>query len=140
MESGFALPRRPARAHEKAVDRSLHAKFSSKDYGAAFLSCLIGIFNEHGFDFETPDSVKQEARDYVGENDVLGQFLDEFFEETGDYSDCVKLSDIWSQLRAARENSERMGIRQSQQLSQKNKGFDITQVRAGMVLRKFKVN
>jgi phage/plasmid-associated DNA primase len=131
----------PIRAHEKAVDISLQAKFSSKDNGVTFMGFLIKIFNEYGlFEFETPHSVKQEEREYLGENDVLGQFMDEFFEEIGEYSDCIKLNDIWSQIRSTREYSDQIGIRCSQALSQKlkNKGYTLSRVRVGIVLRYFK--
>jgi hypothetical protein len=59
------------RAHEKVVDRSLQAKFSSKEYGVAFMGYLIKIYNEYGFDFETPGSVKHEALEYLGENVIV---------------------------------------------------------------------
>jgi hypothetical protein len=84
--------------------------------------------------------VKQEAQDYLGENDVLGQFMDEFFEETSEYSDCVKLNDLWSQTRSSREYSDLIGIRCSQALRKKlkNKGYTLSRLRIGNVLRYFK--
>lgn len=137
----FKFVDNPTRPHEKAVDRSLQNKFSSSSYGAAFLGALIKIHIEYGFEFETPESVKQEAKEYLGENDVLGQFLQEYFEETSEYSDYVKLRDIWGQLRSARDYNDQMGINQSQQLSEKlkNKGLIVTKAKGVSVLRYYKV-
>eukprot|EP00873_Tetraselmis_striata_P020412 jgi/Tetstr1/440676/TSEL_028985.t1 len=130
----------PSLPHEKKVDRSLQNKFSAKEYVAAFLGSLSNIYNEYGFDFPTPDSVKQEAKDDLGENALIGQFLQEYFEETSEYSDYVKLSDIWGQLRPARDYSEQMDLMQSQQLSQKlrNKGLVISKAKGVTVLRNYK--
>eukprot|EP00873_Tetraselmis_striata_P027955 jgi/Tetstr1/448219/TSEL_035507.t1 len=130
----------PSLPHERPVDRSLQHKFSSKEFGASFLGSLINIYNEHGFDFPIPESVIQEAKDFLGENDLIGQFLQEFYEETSEYSDYVKLNDIWTQFRHCRDFSDQMDIRQSQQLSQKlrNKGFTLSRTRDGVVLRNFK--
>eukprot|EP00873_Tetraselmis_striata_P039780 jgi/Tetstr1/460044/TSEL_005364.t1 len=131
----------PSLPHEKQVDRSLQKKFSSKVFGAAFLSSLIKIFNDTGFAFDPPESVKQEARDFLGENDLVGQFLNVFYEETGEYSDFVTLSDIWGQLRSARDFSDQMvDVKQSRQLCQKlrNKGLAISKAKGVTVLRNYK--
>eukprot|EP00873_Tetraselmis_striata_P021731 jgi/Tetstr1/441995/TSEL_003145.t1 len=131
----------PSLPHEKQVDRSLQKKFSSKVFGAAFLSSLIKIYNETGFAFDPPESVRQEARDFLGENDLVGQFLNEFYEETGEYSDFVTLSDIWGKLRSARDFSDQMvDVKQSRQLCQKlrNKGLAISKAKGVTVLRNYK--
>jgi putative DNA primase/helicase len=56
-------------------DDTLPGKFDSKAYGACFISWLIEIYLQHGFASETPKCVKLASTEYIGENDVLGQFL-----------------------------------------------------------------
>eukprot|EP00873_Tetraselmis_striata_P009643 jgi/Tetstr1/429907/TSEL_019772.t1 len=130
----------PTLAHEKLVGRTLQSKFSSKEYGAAFLGALIIIHNEHGFDFETPASVKQEAREYLGENDVLGQFVAKYYEESNEYSDHIKLTEMWEVLRSDQGMYTALEMRYPRQLSEKlkMKGFTVKPLGGSAHLRYFK--
>ena len=62
-------------ANEKKLDDSLHTKFARKDYGARLLKHFIDLFAENGLDFQTPQCVKLASFDYIGENDVVGDFM-----------------------------------------------------------------
>ena len=135
----FKFEDNPKLAHEKKKDESLHEKFKSKEYGACFLGMMIKRFNEVGSNFETPEKVKVAAKEYIGENDVLGQFMKERFEQTSEYGDKVKLSQVWSILKKDRDYFDQLGLKQSRDLCQKlrNKGYTLTTVAGSACLRYF---
>jgi phage/plasmid-associated DNA primase len=117
----------PTSANHIKRDDSLPGKFDSKVYGACFLSWLIEIHLQHGFSFQTPECVKLASTEYIGENDVLGQFLSEEYDVTNVNNDKVPLSDVWDALRQSRSYFNQMDLRMSRELSQKlkNKGFRV---------------
>jgi putative DNA primase/helicase len=91
--------------HKKAVhnptnpnhikrDVSLPSKFDTEAYGACFLSWLIEIYLQHGFVFQAPECVKLASTEYIGENDVLGQFLSDEYDITNVDTDKIPLSDV----------------------------------------------
>ena len=71
---------------------------------------------------------------------MIGQFLSDHFVQTLDYSDKVKLTEIWSMLRSTRAYFDQLGFKQSRQLSEKlrNKGLTLSKVGGSMCLRYFK--
>jgi P4 family phage/plasmid primase-like protien len=121
-------------------DDSLPGKFDSKAYGACFLAWLIEIYLRHGFAFETPECVKLASTEYIGENDVLGQFLSDEYDITNVDTDKVPLSDVWDALRESRTYFNQMDLRMSRELSQKlkNKGFRVGLIRGKTYVRGIK--
>jgi phage/plasmid-associated DNA primase len=108
--------------NERLIDTSLPGKFKDKAYGACFLGYLIDRFHDHGFNFTVPESVMLASKEYIGENDVVGQFLNQFYTKTGAGDDKIKLKDIWETLRhEGRSYYDQMGITATAQLSQKLK-------------------
>jgi phage/plasmid-associated DNA primase len=109
--------------HSKRDD-SLPGNFSRKVYGACFLAWLIEIYLQHGVAFQLPECVKLAFKEYIEENDVLGQFLTDEYDVTNVDRDKIPLSDVWDALR-------QMDLRMLRELSQKhkNKGFRIGLIR-----------
>jgi putative DNA primase/helicase len=110
----------PRRPNEKQIDKTLQKKFQSKEYGACFLKMLIDRFLTHGFNFEIPDKVQQDAKSYLGDNDVLGPFMESLYEETDNEDDYVYLKDIWNEFRI-HPISGQLKFERSQDLSGKLK-------------------
>jgi P4 family phage/plasmid primase-like protien len=120
----FKFVESPKQAHEKQIDTGLHEKFSSKEYGACFLaSLIINMYNEHGFNFQAPPEVKAAAKEFIAENDYIGQFIDENFERTENPDDKVMLKDIWD---AHSGFLKQLGVRTSAILSQKLRAKGLT--------------
>jgi putative DNA primase/helicase len=112
--------------NERLIDTSLAGKFKDKAYGGFFLGYLIDRFHEHGFNFTVPESGMLASKEYIGENDVVGQLLNQFYTKTGAGDDKIKLKDIWETLRhEGRSYYDQMGITATAQLSQKLKQKDI---------------
>jgi P4 family phage/plasmid primase-like protien len=129
---------KPVMEHHRLIDPDLQAKFSSQKYGAAFLALLIRTFNEDGFNFPIPASVTREATDYLGENDVLGEFMNANFEEA--IGQAVPLKVVWDTLRMDHGYSQQLHIKASQVLSQKlkNKGYDLVRKERGIMVMNLK--
>jgi phage/plasmid-associated DNA primase len=85
----------PTMEFHRPIDTTVQAKFCSKMYGAAFLAYLIRTFNEHGFAFETPTSVRDDAKNYVGDDNILGEFMETYFEVASD-GNFVSLKEVWN--------------------------------------------
>ena len=131
----FSFVTSPKRLYEKLRNENLQERFSSQLYGAAFLSTLIVIFNETGFDFETPDQVKQDSAEYILENDKLGEFMITHFEETDNYSDKIRISDVWTTFT---ENGYSLkGINTSSDISKRlrKKNYTVTTEHGKAVVR-----
>ena len=65
--------------------------------------------------------MKNEAADYLGENDAIGEFLESYFVKTGNRSDKVPLREMFNILRSDSALSRQLGFTISRQLSQKLK-------------------
>ena len=130
----------PSRTFERQKDKSLHEKFSNQAYGAAFLSALIDTFNVHGFKFDTPEQIKQEAKDYLGTNDIIGQFMQKYYEETKNYSDFVTVPNMWSTLKQDKNYFDQMSMKKSSELTEKlkMKNWTVSRLSTGMVVRNCK--
>jgi phage/plasmid-associated DNA primase len=125
----------PTMEFHRPIDTTMQAKFCSKMHGAAFLAYLIRTFNEHGFAFETPTSVISDAKSYVGDNNILGEFMKTYFKVASE-GNFFSLKEVWNVLRVERSYFEQLQIKHSQQLSQKliNMGYDMDRKMKGMVL------
>jgi P4 family phage/plasmid primase-like protien len=125
----------PTALGHRRIDTTLQAKFCSKKYGAAFLAYLIRTFNEYGFAFETPASVRNDAKSYVRDNNLLEEFMKTFFEAAPE-GNFIPLKEVWNILREERCYFEQLQIKHSQQLSQKlrNMGYEMDRKFKGMVL------
>jgi hypothetical protein len=122
----------PVGPYQIHLDNTLLKKLYSKAYGACFLGQLIEIFQQHGHDFETPESVLLASKDYIDKNQVLNQFLAEAYDRTGDNRDKVPLKHIWELLTSSpmRAYYDQLGMKMSRELGKKMKRmeFEVTKV------------
>jgi phage/plasmid-associated DNA primase len=130
----------PQLAHEIQIDNTLHGKFDSEEYGAAWLAYLIETFNEFGFQFPTPEEVDISTNDYIHEHDLVGQFITDNYEVTNNFEDKVYLRDIWTEWNSDSQYRQ-AGLRQSRDLSQKlrNKGLTLKTLHGLAVVRYLKI-
>jgi P4 family phage/plasmid primase-like protien len=118
---GMCFVDNPTLPNERQIDKTLNSFLKTKKAGASFLSILIKYFNDFGQVFEVPQSVKNEAKDYIGDNDVLVNFMEKYFEKTGDQSDTILLEDVWMTLTQDPTYKADMNIKRSRDLNQKMK-------------------
>ena len=107
-------------ANHRKLDKSLQASFNTAEYGAAFLGYLIDTFNERQFEFETPKSITDASLDYIKQNNVLVEFIEEAFEITNDPNDMVFLIDAY-ELCKSLNYAAMLGVKSSGALSQRMK-------------------
>jgi phage/plasmid-associated DNA primase len=67
----------PTEPHHLPIDKTLRDYVSTKEVGAQMMLMLIDRYNRHGVAFSTPEPILQFAKDFLAENDVLQDFLDE---------------------------------------------------------------
>jgi P4 family phage/plasmid primase-like protien len=90
----------PTEPHHLPIDKTLRDYVSSKEVGAQMMLMLIERFNRFGFVFSTPESILKVARDFLAENDMLQEFLDDniIFTDPPPGS-RVSLMDVFSNLK-----------------------------------------
>jgi hypothetical protein len=103
--------RESIRSQPNQDGKNIQSKFSSKAYGDYFLGLLIKVFEEHGHDFETPESVMLVSKENIEENKLLSEFIDDAFERTGDNNDRVSLVKMWELLVSMREYYDHLGMK-----------------------------
>ena len=111
----------PKLPNERKIDETLNEFLSSKKAGAAFLSILIEYYKEYEQSFPVPECVKNDAKDYIGDNDVILHFMDKYFVKTGVESDIVYLEELWLTLTQDPTYKADMGVSRSRDLNQKLK-------------------
>ncbi len=55
---------------------------------------FIDLFTETGFNFETSQCVRLASSEYIGENDVVGDFMNQYYISTCSQTDKVPLKDV----------------------------------------------
>jgi len=85
------------------------------------MKILIYFFETYGNNFSVPECVKNEAKDYIGDNNIIKEFMEANYENTTDENDTILLHDVWADYRVNRTYFDQFPLRQSQQLSQKLK-------------------
>jgi len=120
----------PVGPNQIKMDKALQLKFSSKAYGACFLGFLIEVFGERGHDFETPESAMLASKEYIEENKLLSQFIDEAYERTGNHMDRIPIKHTWDIIVTMREYYDQLRMNASHQLAGRLRlmEFDITKV------------
>ena len=93
----------------------MNSFLASKKAGAAFLSILIEYYKEYEQSFPVPECVKNDAKDYIGDNDVILHFMDTYFVKTGVESDIVYLEDLWLTLTQDPTYKADMGVSRSRE-------------------------
>ena len=77
------------------------------------MASLIQIFDRDGFNFQPPEEVKLAAKEFLGENDIVSQFMTATYEITTNPKDTVKFTDVWKDFKTCREFFDQLGIKQS---------------------------
>jgi len=118
---GMCFVENPKLPNERKIDETLNEFLSSKKAGAAFLSILIEYYKEYEQSFPVPECVKNDAKDYIGDNDVILHFMDKYFVKTGVESDIIYLEELWLTLTQDPTYKADMGVSRSRDLNQKLK-------------------
>jgi P4 family phage/plasmid primase-like protien len=115
----------PTEPHHLPIDKTLRDYVSSKEVGAQMMLMLIERFNRSGFVFSTPEPILQIAKDFLAENDVLQEFLDDsitFVDSS--LGTKVALMDIFTKLKRGKY-ADLVYVPRPQDLAQmlRNKGI-----------------
>ena len=111
----------PKLPNEGKIDETLNAFLSSKKASATFLSIFIEYYKEYEQSFPVPECVKNEAKDYIGDNNVILHFMDTYFLKIGVESDIIYLEDLWLALTQDPTYKANMDVTRSRDLNQKLK-------------------
>eukprot|EP00873_Tetraselmis_striata_P034700 jgi/Tetstr1/454964/TSEL_041825.t1 len=127
LEFPFRYVDAPAATNEKQIDYSLRDRFGAKNYGAQFMAMCIDRFNEAGLQFPVPETCKQLAQTFLGENDVFGAFMREYFEVTSERKERLKPNEILQLLKGNNTYQDQLQITRLQDLCSclRNKGYHI---------------
>lgn len=131
LEFPFKYTDEPSGPKEKKKDNELRVRFGTKRYGAQFMAMCIDRFNETGLNFPVPEPCQQLAKTFLGENDVFGAFMEEYYEVTSVPSERVRPNDILEFLKANRTYQDQLRINRIQDLCSRlrNKGYQLLQTR-----------
>lgn len=131
LEFPFKYTDEPSGPREKKKDGPLRSRFSGKKYGAQFLAMCIDRFNQTGLDFPIPETCQELAKTFLGENDVFGAFMEEYYEVTSVATERVKPNEILEFLKANRTYQDQLRINRIQDLCSRlrNKGYRIVPTR-----------
>ena len=72
----------PKYPNQCLIIKGLQADFSTEVYGAAFLAYLIATFNTYGFEIEAPHAIIGASKNFIKQNNVLVELIEEAFEKT----------------------------------------------------------
>jgi putative DNA primase/helicase len=111
----------PKLRNERKIDETLNAFVSSKKACAAFLSILISYYKKYEQSFPVPECVKNDAKDYIGDNDVILHFMDKYFVKIGVESEIIYLEDLWLTLTQDATYKADIGVTRSRDLNLKLK-------------------
>eukprot|EP00873_Tetraselmis_striata_P000214 jgi/Tetstr1/420478/TSEL_011591.t1 len=127
LEFPFRYVDAPADSNEKQIDYSLRDRFAADNYGAQFMGMCIERFNHTGLQFPIPDSCAQLAQAFLGENDVFGAFMREFYEVTQERRERIKPNEILQFLKSNNTYQDQLKITRLQDLCSRlrNKGYKV---------------
>jgi len=108
-------------ANERKIDETLNAFSSSKTASATFLFILIESYRKYEQLFPVPECVKNDAKGYIGDNDVVLHFMDTNFVKNGVESDIIYLEELWLTLTQDPTYKADMGVSRSRDLNKKLK-------------------
>ena len=131
LEFPYSFCDSPSGEFEKPIDYSLRDRFATSAYGCQFLGLCIERFNESGVHFPVPQTCRDLAMQYLGENDVFGEFMKEFYEVTSEPCERLKPTDILRDLKSNRTYQDQLQINRAQDLCSRlrNKKFQIVTYR-----------
>ena len=105
-------------SYKRQIIKGLKQDFGTSIYSAAFLAYLIDTFYDHGFNFQTPQTIVDDSRHYIKENNIHMSFIEEAFDQTDDVTDIVLLVEAY-QLYKDLNFANQLGIKTSSQLYQR---------------------
>ena len=108
----------PLKTNERKLVKRLYKEFESEIYGAAVLAYLIKTFDAKGFDFVTPTAITDSSQQYIRQNNVIMEFMEEAFDQTDVETDVVLLKDAYI-LCISLNFKDQLGIKRAQDLCQR---------------------
>ena len=108
----------PKLPNEKKIDETLNTYLSSKKAGATLLSILIEYNRKYEQYFPVPECAKNDAKDYIGDSDVILHFMDTYFIKSCVESDILYLEYFWLTLTQDPTYKADMGVTRSRDLHQ----------------------
>ena len=127
----------PETEQERKIDRNLKSKLNDIKYKLAFFE----ILKKHYLDFvkndngklTIPTRIKKDTREYLEENDILKDFIDEKLEKTNNIKDIIKSSEMFNKFK----DFDRERSKSTTTLTFKNKmiqkGFQFKRMECGSV-------
>jgi P4 family phage/plasmid primase-like protien len=108
----------PKEAHHRRIDTTLKAKFERLPYRQQFMRMLIREYRENygalygvGAAIPTPEEVMMSTRSYIEDNDVVGDWLNGYYEKTSNPKEYVIFMELYNAFKSdtnTRDYKQRM--------------------------------
>ena len=108
----------PKETHHRRIDTTLKAKFERLPYRQQFMRMLIREYRENydtlygvGAAIPTPEEVMMSTRSYIEDNDVVGDWLNGYYEKTSNPKEYVIFMELYNAFKMdtnTREYKQRM--------------------------------
>ena len=93
--------------NERPINSELKDKFKNKNYYSGFMGILIKhMKNKFNINYlNIPLNIQESTTEYIDENNVIGQFLDEEILHTGDNKDYVNLTTLYKTFKISNDDN-----------------------------------
>lgn len=90
----------PTKQNEKLIDRTLKEKLKKDKYRLNFFHILLSYFVQFddNFNLEKPDSIINDTNEYVNDNDLVQQFIDQYIVITNDVNDKIASNSLYDKF------------------------------------------
>ena len=111
IEFPYKFVNNPKLPHEKKIDLNLKNNFENNtEYYQQFFLILIDYYYKYingSKSIDTPECVEKFTKEYIGESNIVKQFLMDNYEITNNPSDKVKYSDVYNAFKIENKNIDK---------------------------------